>query len=266
MSPTEHDGGTQSTPGDRPARRRPSYGLPGPASQPTPAAPPSADDASAAAAAPTPSQHTESSAAPSAPATQAPTPGGSPAPFDAAPAYPAATAPAPRRKTRGVIPMVIGLLMLLVLAPVLFVGGIIWSMSSLVGDAARGPQPIPAQGIEVEANHMLTVYVPSEEAAGATCTAEGAQPGAVTAVPSSGSATFGDGSSYEQVLGVVATSDTTVTITCEGTDSPAYLGPFNIFGLAAPMLIGPILGIVVGLIGLVLAIIGLVMLLRSRRA
>lgn len=176
-------------------------------------------------------------------------------------------AAAPRRR-RGLWPLLIGLALLLIIAPVATVGGLVWAFGSLVDDASSGPTVIEGGTGEREmnANEMLILYVPSEDAAEAQCTAEGSSSGAVTEVPTSGSVTFGDGTQYDQVLGVAALEDTTVTISCSGTDAPAFLGPYSLLGVAAPMLIGPIIGIVAGLVGLVLTVVGILLLVRSRRA
>ena len=173
----------------------------------------------------------------------------------------------PHRR-RGLWPLIIGLVLLLAIGPAATIGGIVWSVGSLVGDAAEGPVPMqgPTADIEVPANEMLIVYVPLADAAAAECTAEGSTPGAVTTVPSSTETTFGDGSQYVQVLGVAALEDTTVTVSCTGTDAPAHLGPYSMLSMAAPLLIGPIIGVIAGLIGLVLTIIGIVLLVKSRRS
>ena len=171
------------------------------------------------------------------------------------------------RRRRGVLPLVIGLVLLVVIAPVATIVGIVWSVSSLVGDASSGPTPMEASStLELSAQEMVIVYVPAEDAATAQCTAEGTSAGDLTTVPSSTSTTFGDGSEYVQVLGVASLQDTTATISCTGTDAPAHLGPYSLFGMMAPLVIGPIIGVVAGLVGLVLTIIGIVLLVRSRRA
>ena len=142
-------------------------------------------------------------------------------------------------------------MLLVVVAPVVTIGGIIWSISSLAVDASTGPvamEGATAQ-VEVPADAMLIVYVPKADEATAECTAEGADPGAVTTVPSSTDTTFGDGSEYVQVLGVAAVQDTTVTVTCTGTDAPAHLGPYSVFSMAGPLLIGLVIGVLAGLIG-----------------
>lgn len=170
-------------------------------------------------------------------------------------------------RRRGVLPLVIGLVLLLVVGPVAWIVGIAWSLGSLVGDASAGPTPMESSSttLELSANEMVIVYVPAADAATAECTAEGSSPGAVTTVPSSTSTTFGNGEEYVQVLGVASLQDTTATISCTGTDAPAHLGPYSLFGMMAPLVIGPIIGTVAGLVGLVLTIVGIVLLVRSRR-
>ena len=170
-------------------------------------------------------------------------------------------------RRRGVLPLVIGLVLLLVIAPAATIVGIVWSLGSLVGDASEGPTPMEASSatLELSANEMVIVYVPAADAATAECTAEGSDPGAVTTVPSSTATTFGNGEEYVQVLGVASLQDTTATISCTGTDAPAHLGPYSLFGMMAPLVIGPIIGVVAGLVGLVLTIVGIVLLVRSRR-
>ena len=183
------------------------------------------------------------------------------------------SAPGPGRsgrsgRRRGVLPLVIGLVLLLVIAPAATIVGIVWSLGSLVGDASEGPTPMEASSatLELSANEMVIVYVPAADAATAECTAEGSDPGAVTTVASSTATTFGNGEEYVQVLGVASLQDTTATISCTGTDAPAHLGPYSLFGMMAPLVIGPIIGVVAGLVGLVLTIVGIVLLVRSRRA
>ncbi|MGY5764134.1 hypothetical protein ACXET9_02895 [Brachybacterium sp. DNPG3] len=274
----------------QPARRRPSYGLPGPT--PDPAAPgqdPFAGPGADGSAAPDQQGAWGAPASPYGAYSQGPAPQGSGAPYGSASEAPAvgptggalagpaggafggpAGAPAPpRRRRRGLVPLIIGLVLLLIIAPLFAVGGIVWSFSSLVGDASAGPEPLSGATSEIElpANEMLLIYVPAEDsAAGAVCTAAASDGSAsLSVVDLSGTTQFGDGTVYEQEIGVAALEDTTVTITCEGTDSPAYLGPYNLLGSAAPMLVGPLIGVVAGLVGLILTIVGIVGLVRSRR-
>ncbi|WP_114855110.1 hypothetical protein [Brachybacterium sp. YJGR34] len=245
-------------------RKRPSYGLPAPT---TPA--PGGGGA--------PQQWSPSGQeAPGGDPYGAPAPGGAPTggPFGGGEVP--QTGPLPstghlgpaRRRRRGVVPLVIGLILLVIVGPVMTIGGIVWSMSSLVPDATSGPTVIDGGTVDLEvpANEMLIVYVPAEDAEAAQCTAEGSGSGDVSTVPSSSTTVFGDGSEYVQVLGVATLQDTTVTISCTGTDGPAYLGPYSLLSMAGPLLIGPIIGVVAGLVGLILTIIGIVLLVRSRRA
>lgn len=237
----------ESTP---PARRpRPSYGLPGP----TPAA---TGNGSAA----DPGQQGPFGA---------PAPGGSdPYAPQTGPLPPSGRHGPPERRRRGLLPLIIGLVLLIVVAPAAAIIGIVWSFSSLVGDAGSGPVALggASSQIEMSANEMLILYIPAEDADAAECTATGTSAGHVSTVPSSGAVTFSDGSEYMQTLGVATLEDTTVSIECTGTDAPAYLGPYSLFGMAAPLLIGPFIGVIAGLIGLVLTVVGIVLLLRSRRS
>lgn len=258
-------------------RKRPSFGLPGPTS-PAPGTDPQSGapfhDPHGQPSGPGPAQTSpygaSSGASPQGAygASFADAPQTGPLPPSAlASAQPGPGSSRPGRR-RGVLPLVIGLVLLLVIAPVATVVGIVWSLGSLVGDATEGPTPMEASSatLELSANEMVIVYVPAADAEAAECTAEGSSPGAVTTVPSSTATTFGDGEEYVQVLGVASLQDTTATISCTGTDSPAHLGPYSLFGMMAPLVIGPIIGVVAGLVGLVLTIVGIVLLLRSRRA
>ncbi|MBM7499549.1 putative membrane protein [Brachybacterium muris] len=196
------------------------------------------------------------------------------APGHDAPAYgpggqqgPVGYAQPPKKRRRGIIPLVIGLVLLVVVAPLVTIGGLVWAFGSLASDTMTGPEVLNGGSGEVSiaANEMIIVYVPSEDAAGTTCTAESTgQSNDVVVTPTSGTVTLGDGQSYEQTIGVAALADSTVTVSCEGTDAPAYLGPYSLFGIAGPMLIGPAIGVLAGLVGLVLVIVGIVKLVRSR--
>lgn len=233
-------------------RRRPSYGLPAPTG-------PAPDPADGPATLGAPSYATPPGGAPAAHDPYRPQTG--PLPVSGRPG------PAPRRR-RGLWPLIIGLVLLLVVGPAATIGGLVWSLGSLASDASSGPIVMEGSSAEipVDAQQMLIVYVPAQDAAAAECTAEGTGPDQVSTVASSSPITFADGSEYEQALGVASLADTTVTITCTGTDAPAYLGPYSVFGMAAPLLIGPIIGVVAGLIGLVLTIVGIVRLVRSGRS
>lgn len=270
--------GESTTP---PPRRRPSYGLPGPSGPVSPApggaGGPSADGPSAG----TPSAGTPSAGAPGPGAMgHAGDGGGHSAPSGSSPfgdqpqtgpLPPSARSGAgfdrPQSRRRGLLPLILGLVLLLVIGPVAGIGGLVWTAGSLSSDVSEGPTVMEGGSAEVEVprNQMLIIYVPEADAEQASCTAEGTQDGDVSTVPSSNSVTFADGSQYVQVLGAVALQDTTMTVTCTETDAPAFLGPYDALEMAAPLLIGAIVAVVAGLVGLVLTIVGIVLLVRSRR-
>ena len=251
----------------RPQRARPTYGLPGPVHSGFTPGGGTGSDADRPHAADGSRPHGASTAgapAGTAPGTSADgaasgtnstptgsTLGGGPGPGE----------PQKRTRRRGRVPLALGIVLLVLIAPVFFIGGIAWAMSSVVGDAGRGPTEFSAaeQQIDLDANHMVFVYVPAE-ATDATCTASGG----VTTIASDAQVTFGNGATYRQALGVAAASDTTATITCTGTDAPAYLGPYSMFGIALPLLLGPVIGVLAGLVGLVLTIVGIVLMVRRR--
>lgn len=252
----------RSTPG----RSRPTYGLPGPTPGDGEAGAPSGH-AQSGHAQPGHAQpgHAQSGHAQSAYGH----PGYGPSdPYATSSAAPPPASDPPKHRRRGVIPLVVGLVLLVVVGPVAFIGGLVWSLGALAGDTMNGPEVLAGGSgqVEIGTNEMVIVYVPAADAAGATCTAEGADGADVSTVPSSGTVEFPDGTTYEQTIGVLAHEDSSVTITCTGTDAPAYLGPYSLFGIAGPLLIGPIIGVLAGLVGLVLIIIGAVKLARSGRS
>ena len=253
-------------------RKRPTYGLPGPSGpsagpgspeQPEPGSQwshersePSSSFSGPSFGEPGAAWHGSSAGSPAGPAPWSQTQSG----------YGGPSSEAPRRRPRGLLPLIIGIVLLVIVAPVAFIGGFFWSMSSVMEDAVAGPTVLEggSQEVEVAANEMLLLYVPAEDAEAAECSAEAVGGGSVSTVPTTGTTQFGDGSEYEQVLGVAALEDTTVAISCTGTEAPAYLGPYSLLGVAAPLLIGLIIGVVAGLVGLVLIVVGIVLLVRSR--
>ncbi|PWH06385.1 hypothetical protein DEO23_05265 [Brachybacterium endophyticum] len=254
------------SPDERPAARpRPDYGLPGP----------------------TPSEQSANGADSSRPeygrpdegrpATGQPA-GGSAAPFESsAPSAPsgfvmpsggaAATTAPPRR--RGKLPLILGII-LIVAAFVIAIVGLVLGVRSIMGAVGDGPAKISngTADVKLDRLEMLVVYVPSEDADSATCTTSSPGDKTVETESAGQSITFPDGSSYVQKLGVAATDSTTVTLTCKGTSSAdaAYIGPMNPTKMLLPLIGGPALGVMIGLVGLVLAIIGIVLLVRTRRA
>lgn len=177
-------------------------------------------------------------------------------------------APQRRRKRRGTVPLVLGLVMLLLLAPATLIIGIAVAINGIASEAAAAPTPMSGSqaSVEMQANQMLVVYVPEADADTAECTAEATEPDSITTVSSGGSVQF-DGENYQQHLAVGSLADTTVDISCTGTTADAvYVGPYSLFGVAVPLLIGIIGGVVLGLIGLLLLVIGIVMKVRTSRS
>lgn len=237
-------------------RRRPSYGLPGPAQPGPSASAPSFHSASAPSGTPGPA------------AADGWTPAVGPVTGPLPASAPGPSAPGAPRRRRGLWPLIIGLVLLVVVAPIATIGGLLWGVGAVVDDIGGQPIPIEASGTDVElgSGQMVMVYVPAADVATAECTAESATPGAISQAPSSGEVQLADGTVYEQRFGVVAVEETTATLSCTGTAGAVYLGPIGVFGVAVPMLVGPIIGVVAGLVGLVLTIVGIVLLVRSRRS
>lgn len=277
----EQDGRSPSS------RPRPSYGLPGPTEAPD-AGGTRGDAGSPDRSAPEPtgpSSGFSSSGSGSSGSSSSgfgssghPAPGDSASgPFGSAPSEPRNTFPVPDggpapqkpRRRRGIIRIILGLVLLLVVGPAALVIGLFASAGNLVDAAASGPTAMAGSetSLEVPANSLVIVYIPEADAQTAQCTATSQDPGAVSTVPAQGQPiTFGDGSTYRQDIGVVASADTTVTIRCTGTTADAgYIGPYSVFGLALPAVIGVGAGIVLGLVGLVLLIVGIVVAVRHRR-
>lgn len=232
---------TEQDSSGRAPRPRPSYGLPGPAPAPAPTPTAPSEDDSPRATTPLPPPQFSGQG-------QAPT----------------------RRRRRGLIPLLLGLLGMFVLAPAALIIGIIIAFSGLTSQVMDGPTALENGTVTVPANagEMYLVYVPEASADSATCTAKGSSADAVTAVPSSSTVTFPDGSKYRQTMGAMAIHDTKVTISCEGIPEgqAAYLGPVSAQQLGIPLLLGAVISVVLGVIGLVLVIIGILGLVRSRRS
>ncbi|MCL6423071.1 hypothetical protein Bequi_06670 [Brachybacterium sp. JHP9] len=283
------------TPEHSPAPRpRPSYGLPGPV-----AAPPAAGPADGAPAPQAPGGGTASHDAPASggpipgspalgssafdsSAGGAPHQGAAPSPLGtAAPAGPsgggshAAVGGPPRR--RGLLPLILGLALLLLVAPALAIGGLIWGLTGLadgLGEETHAISGGQAQ-LPLDSLEAVIIYVPAEDAANLGCSATGVAPGSVQTMTRQAEVTLPDGRAYVQTLGATANTDTTLTITCTPIDpsgppatsgyDPVYVGPIDSMSLLVPFAICFGLALMAGLIGLTLAVVGTVLLLRSRR-
>lgn len=270
------------SPDERPAARpRPSFGLPGPtpsgsdgswgqtgaSGQPGAAGQPGASDSSG----PTgyvlpPKGQRGPTAAPTGPAFGPAGHAGQAGP--GGPMGPAGAA-APARR-RGKLPLILGIVLIVVALAVAIIGPVI-SVRNVVSaiDADGNAISDGKADVQLDEFDMILIYVPSEDAGSAECTSS--SPGESSVQTDSGggqSVTFPNGTSYEQRSGVLATSDTTVTVECTGTSSAdaMYVGPINVWGFVVPFFGGIVAGLFVGLIGLVLTIVGIVLLVRTRRA
>lgn len=254
-------------------RQRPSYGLPGPS--PTPGAdqtPGSGGDGSSGSDGHGPGSE-QGGAVPSS------TGAGAGTGYRSAASYPAFSAggdpaapggplgaSAPPRRRRGLRMLIVGIC-LLILGPVLIVVGLILGV--------RGPMQATSAGltemtdatatIQAESWEMVIVLVPAADAASARCTAAGGAPGDIQSVGAEGGTQVSqDGTTYVQSVAVMASTDTSVTITCSGTSQAVYMGPINALSVLLPIGIGLLLGIPLLLVGGILTIIAIVRMVRSR--
>jgi F0F1-type ATP synthase assembly protein I len=247
---TSGPGGTagQGAPGQRPDQGSP-FGAPAP----------SGSDGGA------PSQPGSSGSQPPAPSGYVmPGVGGS---GPGGPAGPTGAGTATRR--RGRVPLFVGIA-LIVIALIVAIVGVILGVRNIANAVGDGPQTITDGSADVQLDNleMLIVYVPAEDASTAECKASSPDDSVVETQSGGQDITFPNGDSYVQTLGVASTTSTTVTLDCTGTTSAdaAYVGPINPMGLLVPLIGGPVLGVMIGLVGLVLTIVGIVLMVRSRRA
>lgn len=177
--------------------------------------------------------------------------------------------PAVAARPRGGRRMLIAGIVLLVLGVLAGVIGLVLALSRTAAPLSDGLTPFEGSSttLELSAGKMSYVYVPVADAASTTCTADPAEANTIEVVPLSGTAPVGPaGEDYEQTLGIVARQSATVTVTCEGTDGAGTIGPFSMWGIVLPLLLGVGAGLLLGLVGLVLTIIGIIRLVRAGRA
>lgn len=173
----------------------------------------------------------------------------------------------PQQKRRGLLPLILGIVLMIIIAPVVGVVGIVWGGSSIASSAGSGPVQMENGTVEMELESwdMVQIYVPEADA-DAECSIQAENPNAIQAVDGTGQELPApDGTTYTDSVSAVATEDTTVTVTCEGTDAPAYIGPMSMTSMILPMLIGVGIALVAGLVGLILTIVGIVLLVKTRR-
>ncbi len=180
-----------------------------------------------------------------------------------------AGAAAPTRR-RGKLPLILGIVLIVIALALAIIGPII-SVRNVVSAIDADGNAITDGKAEVPLDEfdMILVYVPSDDSGTAECTSSSPGDSSVQTDTGGGqSVTFPNGTSYEQRSGILATSDTTVTVSCTGTSSAdaMYVGPINVWGFVVPFFGGIVLGLFIGLIGLVLTIVGIVLMVRTRRA
>ncbi|WP_152351686.1 hypothetical protein [Brachybacterium subflavum] len=112
---------------------------------------------------------------------------------------------------------------------------------------------------------MYYVFVPSEDAAGASCSVSSPNGTSLEETSSSeGMDTTVDGASYTTVGTFTSQSDETVEITCEGASDVA-VADVGLTGILVGMGVGFGLPILLGIIALILLIWGIVARVRSSR-
>ena len=182
-------------------------------------------------------------------------------------------------KRRGVWPLVIGLVLMVIVAPVVFFGGVTYAAKHVV-DVARDAELVQSGGtVTLDANEKALVMVdvgaaPNSElsvnsdTSVATQSCEVAGPDGVATVDTGfGLSANLNGRSYESAGVYTATSAGAYTVTCagpakvlSGADATGLIG-----GTLMPAVVGFLLATLAGLVGLGLAILGIVRLVRSRR-
>lgn len=172
-----------------------------------------------------------------------------------------------RSRRRGLVPLIVGLVLLLVIGPGVAVGSVLLSMRDIISAAANGPAEISADGtvVDLKANEMVLLYVPQADETTAQCTAEPAD-AEITVAHSTGAVELPQGT-YVQKRGIVAMQDTQITLSCTGLsqDPALYLGPMSLVSIGMTMLVGILVALALGFVGLVLTVVGIVGLVRSCR-
>lgn len=173
----------------------------------------------------------------------------------------------PPPKRRGMKRIIFGILGLianglgLILMP--FLGGFIGIILAAVGMMDLEASSPDGGTFEMSLTKVVTVWVPSDEAAGATCEFEGDGITAEPAyTPDDETTVEVDGVAYTQIYSVQSDSTTTATMHCEGASSVAYstMGIMPTLILAG---VGVLIPIVLGLAALVLLIWGIIARVRS---
>jgi hypothetical protein len=274
-------GPTQGQPAQGSSRRRPSYGLPGPQQGP--------QGQSSYGSSPQPGNgygspaqggHGSPAGADGAGYGGGPSasdPFGPPATptgrmgYAGGPGFPVHGATAPRKKRRGIIPLVIGIVLVVVGLFTTFFGAVagvtVGAMKSGSGSFTAQPFDGDSATMDLDGYSMVMIAVPEEDAGKARCTVDSSIQGAITETDTEQDLPMPDGSTYKTTTSFITTQATTATIDCEGTDSPAYVGPIglSLSDVGGPLIVGTVIGALPGILGVVLIIVGIVKLVRSGR-
>ncbi|GAB4077147.1 hypothetical protein [Nostocoides australiense] len=180
-------------------------------------------------------------------------------------------------KRRGIIPLILGLLLMFIGAPGLLVGGATYAFKGAADVAKAAPVHQPGDTVALTANEPVFVLVDVGPGNGTSVeTVDGTIQSCEIASSSGASltresdtklrATF-DGRTWESAGGFTAPADGDYAFTCSGPtkiltgDDAEKLGGKTLMAV----IFGVLGSIVVGLLGLILTIVGIVKLVRSGR-
>jgi hypothetical protein len=169
------------------------------------------------------------------------------------------------QKRRGIIPLVVGIILLLI-SPFPTLIGVAVGSSGLVDDLTSS-KPLDGDSAteQLDSWQMVIVAVPTGDVDNASCTMSSPDNGALVEQSTSGQIPLENGRTYELTRIGVASSSTEVSITCDGSNDAVYIGPMSMWGFMGRMLAGFGISTVIGILGIVLTIVGIVKLVRSRR-
>lgn len=181
-------------------------------------------------------------------------------------------------KRRGLVPLIIGLLLMFIAAPALFVGGAWYGVRGMIDVAEEAPVVQPGGTVEVTQNEPFLILVDVGAGSGTSLDSSTGTPLQECAVVDSNqlpvvrdsgsqiSATFG-GRQYQSAGLYVASASGAHTITCDGPAKVLSGSDATDLGSRTVLTVvgGLVLGFLAGLIGFILAIVGIVKLVRSGR-
>lgn len=181
-------------------------------------------------------------------------------------------------KRRGILPLILGLLLMFVGAPALLIGGAVYGVKGLVKVAEEAPVHQPGDTVTLTKDQPVLVLVDTGPASGTSIQSQATTQQTCTIAGPDG-ATLSAGN---EVKGLVANFDGrrwesagSYDVTTSGDYAFTCAGPTKIFtgedaqkfgGSSVLAILGGVFGsLLVGLIGLILTIVGIVKLVRSGR-